>query len=44
LKWKQLYEANTTKAYTLIWEQCSKEMQGKIEANKKFEKEISRDQ
>jgi hypothetical protein len=35
-KWKQLYEANTTKA----WEQCSKGMQGKIEANEKFETEI----
>jgi hypothetical protein len=39
MKQKQLYEANTTKAYALIWEQCSKGMQGKIEANKKFEAE-----
>jgi hypothetical protein len=39
-KQKQLYEADTTKAYALIWEQCSKGMQGKIEANKNFESEI----
>jgi hypothetical protein len=40
MKQKQLYEANTTKAYALIWEQCSKSMQGKIEANEKFDSEI----
>jgi Reverse transcriptase (RNA-dependent DNA polymerase) len=36
MKRKQFYEANTTKAYALLWEQCSKGMQGKIEANEKF--------
>jgi hypothetical protein len=34
------YEANTTKAYALLWEQCTKSMQGKIEANEKFESTI----
>jgi hypothetical protein len=36
----QFYEANTTKAYALLWEQCAKSMQGKIEANEKFESTI----
>jgi len=36
MKRKQFYEANITKAYALLWEQCSKGMQGKIEANEKF--------
>jgi hypothetical protein len=40
MKWKQFYEANTTKAYALLWEQCSKGMQGKIEVNKNFESTI----
>jgi hypothetical protein len=40
MKHKQFYEANTTKAYALLWEQCAKSMQGKIEANKKFESTI----
>jgi hypothetical protein len=31
---------NYMKAYALIWEQCFKGMQGKFEANKKFETEI----
>jgi hypothetical protein len=39
-KCKQCYEANTTKAYALIWEQCAKSMQGKIEANYDFESTI----
>jgi hypothetical protein len=24
MNWKQFYEANTTKAYALLWEQCLK--------------------
>jgi hypothetical protein len=40
LKCKQFYEANTTKAYALLWEQCAKSMQGKIKANEKFESTI----
>jgi hypothetical protein len=40
MKCKQFYEANITKAYALLWEQCSKGMQGKIEANKIFESTI----
>jgi hypothetical protein len=39
-KRKQCYEANTTKAYALIWEQCAKSMQGKIKATKDFESTI----
>jgi Reverse transcriptase (RNA-dependent DNA polymerase) len=40
MKRKQFYEANTTKAYALLWEQCSKGMQGKIEANENFSSKI----
>jgi hypothetical protein len=40
MKRKQFYEANTTKAYALLWEQCARSMQGKIEANEKFESTI----
>jgi hypothetical protein len=40
MKRKQFYEANATKAYALLWEQCSKGMQGKIEANENFESTI----
>jgi hypothetical protein len=40
MKPKQFYEANTTKAYALLWEQCSQGIQGKIEANKNFKSTI----
>jgi hypothetical protein len=40
MKHKQFYEANTTQAYTLLWEQCAKSMQGEIETNEKFESTI----
>jgi hypothetical protein len=40
MKRKQFYEASTTKAYALLWEQCSKGMHRKIEANKNFESTI----
>ena len=36
MKQKQVYENNLTKAYALLWEQCSKEMQNKLEAHKDF--------
>jgi hypothetical protein len=39
-KQKPWYQANTTKSYALIWEQCAKSMQRKIEANKDFESTI----
>ena len=35
-KRKQVYENNLTKAYALLWEQCSKAMQNKVEARKDF--------
>jgi secreted Zn-dependent insulinase-like peptidase len=40
MKRKQNYEANTTKAYAFLWEQCAKAMQSKIESGSKFESEI----
>jgi hypothetical protein len=41
MKRKQFYEANTTKAYALLWEQCAKSMHGKVKANEKFESTIN---
>jgi hypothetical protein len=40
MKRKQFYETNTPKAYSLLWEQCAKSMQGKVKANEKFESTI----
>jgi hypothetical protein len=40
MKSKKFYAANTAKKYTLLWEQCAKSMQGKIEAKEKFESTI----
>jgi hypothetical protein len=33
MKQKQTLEANTTKVYEFLWEQCAKAMQKKIESN-----------
>jgi hypothetical protein len=40
MKRKQCLETNSTKAYALLWEQCAKGMQGKIESRSEFEKLI----
>ena len=42
-KRKQVYENNLTKAYALLWEQCSKAMQNKVEARKDFTTAIKGD-
>lgn len=36
----QIYEDNLIKAYSILWERCSRTMQGKIECMAAFEKEI----
>ena len=40
LKRKSTYETNKTKAYALIWEQCSTLLQGQIEQRTDYENEI----
>jgi hypothetical protein len=36
MKCKQFYEANTTKVYTLLWEQCGKKHEVKLKPAKKL--------
>ena len=40
MKRKQCLETNTTKAYVLLWEQCAKGMQNKIESRTEYETTI----
>lgn len=40
MKRKQSLETNTTKAYALLWEQCAKGMQHKVESRSEYDKLI----